>query len=192
MKNFVVRNTQTFRTVTLYGRVLASAHVGGRTNRMFLTKAELLGPPCVDKLRSGVLALVHGNPPEELAALMLGHEVMDVPAAIAPLVSAEVVRLLSISTESVEPIAAPESTSTHFDESTPPVVPPTEEAPLQDSSEPIKTPEPPSSLPTREDLNHFTVKELKSKSEELGIEVSGSKSEIISQILKSYGVSDAS
>lgn len=186
MKSFVVQNTQTFRTVTLYGRVLASAHVGGRTNRMFLTKAELLGPPCVDKLRSGVLALVQGNPPEELASLLRGHEivnlpaeVIDVPAAIAPLVSAEVVRLLSISTESVEPPEAPNSDVVTSSDSAPLAVAPTPESESAD-------------LPTREDLNHFTVKDLKAKAEELGIEVSGSKAEIISQILQFYGVGDAS
>lgn len=177
MKNFVVRNTQTFRTVTLYGRVLASAHVGGRTNRMFLTKAELLGPPCVDKLRTGVLALVQGNPPEELAALLKGHEVMDVPAVPVSAPAADVEPPLT-SMESVEPLKVPEAPK--LSESSPP-----------NPSHPVVS-ETSDRLPTKEDLNHFTVKELKARSEELGIEVSGSKPEIIAQILKFYGVSNAS
>lgn len=69
MGQFIIRNVRSNRTVTLYGRTLAPASVGGRTNAMVVSLEQLLDPACVEHIKLGRLA-VHGEMPVELVALL--------------------------------------------------------------------------------------------------------------------------
>lgn len=167
MDKFIVRNTRPLRTVTLYGRVLAPASVGGRTNTMVLSLAELLGGPCVDLFKAERLALVGRAMPEELVAAIGGISgdglsIAEPAAAEPPSSSPEPVV--------VEPQvpAAPvevESPST----STPP-----------EDSAPAAT-----ELHTESELLELKASQLRELAENLGLDSSGTKAEITKRILDS-------
>jgi hypothetical protein len=79
VESFFVRNLRRDRTLTLYGRVLAPASIGGRTNSMVLSLEQLLGDPCVEQIKLGRLGL-RGPMPDELVARLAEISSTEAPA----------------------------------------------------------------------------------------------------------------
>lgn len=176
MKSYVIRNARPLGTVTLYGRTLAPASVGGRTNTMFLSEAELLGGPCVDLLRAGRIELVRGTPPESLRVLLAGGVLPstapldpEVASAATDLVSDSISEPVEVEQIAPEPVVAAEPVS---------VV------------EVVAEPEAPPKR-TAEDLKAFTVVELRKIARGYKLKTSGSEDDLIQRILDhETGVTD--
>lgn len=163
MKSYVIRNARPLGTVTLYGRTLAPASVGGRTNTMFLSHAELLGGPCVDLLRSGRIELVRGTPPEELQVLLAGGVI---PAPLDPEVVSAAPDLATVSISEPAEVEPP--------------------APEPVAAEPVSVIVPEPEAPakrTAEDLKELTVVELRKIARGYKLKTSGSEDDLIQRIL---------
>lgn len=165
MGPFFVRNMRPRHTLTLYGRTLAPASVGGRTSIMALSLDQLLGDPCVENLKIGRLVL-QGPVPDELAARLSdgGSAEVLTPSGESPPSVPEV--------QVVEP-QAPAVLSVEI------VEPQVQQEPA------VEIVEPPVEAPrnTVESLRELSITELRKMAKGYKIKSSGAEDELIQRIL---------
>lgn len=161
---FFVRNLRQRHTLTMYGRTLAPAAIGGRTSVMALSLEQLLSDTCVNHIKSGNLIL-QGPMPDELAARLSDGGPADVPTPLGE--------------------SSPSVTEAPAVEPPAPVEPAVEVAqPQIENSEPevvVSADEKPRN--TAESLKALTVSELRKIAKGYKIKSSGTEDELIQRIL---------
>lgn len=172
-KSYTIENQRPRRTVTLYGRTLAPKG-RGRTSSMQLTEEQLLGTPCVRLLQLNRVALVHGEAPVELLALLSASEEA-APSAEAPPGSPE--GSISATTNSPVEDADPGSGSET----------PSEEAPESDTPSPTTDAGPSladhSYVWTAEELTALNASDQKAICRNRGLQTSGREADRVQRIL---------
>lgn len=164
---YTIENVRPRRTVSLYGRVLASGVSGGKAS-MDLTLEELVDVPCVRLLRSGRIRVV-GEVPQALSAIMAKFEQSESLDSV-PEESPEVSLPPETPVPSPVDLVEPHSLETE----------PSSEA----AEDPETTPPPPQSKEeARAELEAKPTSELKQIAKDENLSTKGSKSELIARIL---------
>lgn len=167
---YTIENARPRRTVSLFGRILASKTSGGKPT-MDLTLEELVSEPCVRLLRSGRVRLV-GEVPPALAALLSSEEPASVVSESEPEAPPALFPFMPEEPVSKEAEAA---FTTEVEETPGEDEPSTAEVAVEPLEETIDS--------ARAQLELMSMRELKDLAKERDIKTSGHKDDLINRLL---------